>query len=147
MVEIREDGQFDQLVEADGMLNEVVRGGVQVQKDDLELEVSEALGGAGHSALDADGYLGSSLAGIEFTIENVSEHGVMVGGTYFPRGSVVAVIETAWNPDKGAYTAQTASDTLPYGTYRIAETATNESYLLTDGAPQHLRGARGQGKS
>lgn len=136
VAKIREDGQFDQLVEADGMLNEVVRGGVQVQKDDLELEVSEALGGAGHSALDADGYLGSSLAGIEFTIENVSEHGVMVGGTYFPRGSVVAVIETTWNPDKGAYTAQTASDTLPYGTYRIAETATNESYLLTDGAPR-----------
>ena len=58
VVEIREDGQFDQLVEADGMLNEVVRGGVQVQKDDLELDKSEALGGAGHSALDAEGYLG-----------------------------------------------------------------------------------------
>ena len=43
VVEIREDGQFDQLVEADGMLNEVVRGGVQVQKDDLELDKSEAL--------------------------------------------------------------------------------------------------------
>lgn len=136
VVEIREDGQFDQLVEADGMLNEVARGGVQVQKDDLELEKSEAIGGADRSALDAEGYLGSSLEGIEFTIENASEHGVMVGGTYYPRGSVVAVIETAWNPEKGAYTAQTASDALPYGTYSIAETATNESYLLTDGAPR-----------
>ena len=136
VVQIREDGQFDQLVEADGMLNEVVRGGVQVQKDDLELGKSEALGGADHSALDADGYLGSSLEGIEFTVENASDHGVMVGGTYYPRGSVVSVIETAWNPEKRAYTAQTASDTLPYGTYTIAETATNESYLLTDGAPR-----------
>lgn len=136
VIEIREDGQFDQLVEADGMLNEVVRGGVQVEKDDLELGKSEALGGADHSALDAEGYLGSSLEGIQFTVVNASEHGVMVEDTYRPKGTVVAVIETAWNPEKGAYTAQTASDTLPYGTYTIAETATNDSYLLTDGAPR-----------
>lgn len=136
VVEIREDGQFDQLVEADGILNEVVRGGVQVQKNDLELGQSEAIGGAGHSSLGDEGYLGTSLEGIEFTIENVSEHGVMVGGTYYPTGSVVAVIETAWNPEAQAYTAQTASDTLPYGTYAIAETATNDSYLLTDGEPR-----------
>ena len=136
VIEIREDGQFDQLVEADGMLNEVVRGGVQVEKDDLELGKSEALGGADHSALDAEGYLGSSLEGIQFTVVNASEHGVMVEDTYRPKGTVVAVIETAWNPEKGAYTAQTASDTLPYGTYSIAETATNDSYLLTDGVPR-----------
>lgn len=136
VVEIREDGQFDQLVEADGMLNEVKRGGVQVQKDDLELGESEAIGGADHSAIGDAGYLGSSLEGIEFTVVNASEHGVMVEGVYHPKGAVVAVIETAWNPEKEAYTAQTASDTLPYGTYRIAETATNDSYLLTDGTPR-----------
>lgn len=136
VVGIREDGQFDQLVETDGMLNEVARGGVQIEKDDLELGKSEALGGAGHSSLDADGYLGSSLEGIQFTVVNASEHGVMVGDTYRPKGAVVAVIETAWNPEKEAYTAQTASDTLPYGTYTIAETATNDSYLLTDGEPR-----------
>lgn len=136
VVEIREDGQFDQLVEADGILNEVVRGGVQVQKNDLELGQSEAIGGAGHSSIDDEGYLGTSLEGIEFTIENASEHGVMVGGTYYPTGSVVCTIETAWNPEAQAYTAQTASDTLPYGTYAIAETATNDSYLLTDGEPR-----------
>lgn len=60
----------------------------------------------------------------------------MVEDTYRPRGAVVAVIETAWNPEKEAYTAQTPSDALPYGTYTIAETATNDSYLLTDGAPR-----------
>lgn len=145
VVKIREDGQFDQLVEGDGMLNEVVRGGVQVQKDDLELQASEALGGADHSALGADGYLGSSLEGIEFTVVNASEHGVMVGDAYRPKGSVVAVIETAWNPEEEAYTAQTASDTLSYGTYTIAETATNDSYLLTDGAP-HTFEVREDGK-
>ena len=136
LVEIREDGQFDQLVEADGMLNEVARGGVQVEKDDLELGASETLGGADHSALGSGGYLGSSLEGIEFTVVNASAHGVMIEGTYRPKGSVVAVIETAWNPEKEAYTAQTPSDALPYGTYTIAETATNDSYLLTDGAPR-----------
>lgn len=136
VVEIREDGQFDQLVEADGMLNEVVRGGVRVQKDDLELGASEALGGADHSALGDAGYFGTSLEGIEFTVVNASEHGVMVGDTYRPKGSVVAVIETDWNPEEEAYTAQTATDTLPYGTYSIAETATNDSYLLTDGTPR-----------
>ena len=136
VVEIREDGQFDQLVEAEGMLNEVVRGGVQVRKDDLELGTGEALGGNGHSSLGEEGYLGSSLEGIGFTIANSSEHGVMVGGTYYPKGSEVCGIETAWNHEKQAYTAQTASDTLPYGTYTIAETSTNGSYLLTDGAPR-----------
>ncbi|WP_101721029.1 VaFE repeat-containing surface-anchored protein [Eggerthella timonensis] len=136
VVEIREDGQFDQLVYGDGMLNEVARGGVQVQKDDLELSASEALGGAGHSSIGDEGCLGSSLAGIGFTVVNASEHGVMVGGTYFPTGSVVAEIETAWNPEARAYTAQTASDTLPFGTYTIAETSTNDSYLLTDGEPR-----------
>lgn len=45
-------------------------------------------------------------------------------------------IETAWNEEAGAYTAQTASDALPYGTYTIQETATNETYLLTDGEPK-----------
>lgn len=145
VVEIREDGQFDQLVEADGMLNEVVRGGVMAQKDDLELGASEALGGADHSALSDEGYLGTSLEGIEFTVVNASEHGIMVGDTYRPKGSVVAVIETAWNPEKEAYTAQTATDALPYGTYTIAETATNDSYLLTDGAPRTFE-VRGDGK-
>ena len=110
VVEIREDGQFDQLVEADGILNEVVRGGVQVQKNDLELGQSEAIGGAGHSSIDDAGHLGTSLEGIEFTIENASEHGVMVGGTYYPTGSVVAVIETAWNPEAQAYTALLVED-------------------------------------
>ena len=78
----------------------------------------------------------SSLEGIQFTVVNASEHGVMVEDTYRPTGAVVAVIETAWNSRKGTYTAQTASDALPYGTYTIAETATNDSYLLTDGEPR-----------
>lgn len=144
VIEIREDGQFDQLVQADGMLNEVIRGGVQVTKNDLELDEGEALGGANHSWLNDEGYQGSSLCGIEFTIENASEHGVMVGGTYFPKGSVVGTIETSWNHELQAYTAQTASDTLPYGTYTIAETATMRAICSPMETP-HLRGMCGRG--
>ena len=85
--EIREDGQFDQLVGADGMLNEVVRGGVQVRKDDLhELGASEGPGRSRPLRFGDAGYLGTSLEGIEFTVVNTSRHGVMVGDTYRPKG-------------------------------------------------------------
>lgn len=134
--QIREDGQMVQLVRADGVLNEVVRGGVMVEKQDKELAKSEALGGANHSALESNGYQGASLEGIEFTVTNASEHGVMVGDAWVGKGEVAKVIYTKWNAEAGAYTAQTASDSLPYGTYSVAETATNESYLLTDGKPR-----------
>lgn len=131
--EIREDGQVVELTRDSGIENEVIRGGVQVEKDDWELGKSEAIGGAGHSALDAQGYLGTSLEGIEFTVTNASRHGVMVDGEYVGKGEVAATIYTSWNEELGAYTAQTGSDALPYGTYTIMETATNDSYMLTDG--------------
>lgn len=51
-------------------------------------------------------------------------------------GEVIAVIETAWDDGIGSYVARTAPDALPYGTYTIQETATNDSYLLTDGEPR-----------
>lgn len=133
-VEIREEGQTVQLVKAQGMLNEVARGGVQVIKGDRELGLSEAVGGAEHRVLESDGHLGTSLACIEFTITNISDHGVMIGNTYYAPGDVVGTISTAWNSVLNAYTAQTPTDMLPYGTYSIAETASNESYLMSDGA-------------
>ena len=135
-VEIREDGQYDRLVRSDGILNDVIRGGVQVRKDDLELGKSEALGGAGHSSLSDDGYQGTSLAGIEFTVRNASEHGILAGDSWYHVGDVVATMTTHWNEEAQAYTAELPSDALPYGTYTVAETATNDSYLLTDGKPR-----------
>ena len=101
-------------------------------KSDIELGASEALGGNDHDALGT----GSTLSGIEFTIANASDHGVMVGGEWFRAGDEVMTIETAWDEEAGAYAAQTAPDALPYGTYTIQETATNDSYLLTDGEPR-----------
>ena len=112
--------------------DDIIRGGVQVTKSDIELQASEALGGNSHDTLDT----GSTLSGIEFTIANESEHKVLVGDKWFEPGDVIKTIVTSWNGEAGAYTAQTTADELPYGTYTIQETKTNDSYLLTDGAPK-----------
>lgn len=129
--EIKSDGQMVDLT-GNPCSDDVVRGGVQVTKSDIELQDSEALGGNSHEALDT----GSTLSGIEFTIANESEHKVLVGDKWFEPGDVIETIVTSWNGEAGAYTAQTAADELPYGTYTIQETKTNDSYLLTDGEPK-----------
>ena len=132
------DGAIEFTIESDGevvdlsgdpVLDEVIRGGVQVMKADAELGSSEATGGSGHVADGA----GTTLSGIEFTITNASASAVLVDGAWYEPGDVVATIETAWDDEAGAYVAKTASDALPYGTYSIQESATNGSYLLTDG--------------
>lgn len=112
--------------------DDVARGGVQVTKSDRELGKSEALGGDSHGALGC----GSTLAGIEFAITNELAAKVLVGGEWCDPGETVATVTTAWNEEAGAYTAQTAADALPYGTYAIRETKSNDSYLLTDGEPK-----------
>lgn len=129
--EINSDGQVVDLTSSP-CADDVIRGGVQVTKSDVELGASEALGGNSHDALDT----GSTLTGIEFTIANASERKVLVGGSWYEPGDVIETIATAWNDEVGAYTAQTAADELPYGTYTIQETKTNDSYLLTDGGPR-----------
>ena len=129
--EINSDGQVVDLT-GSPCDDDVIRGGVQVTKSDVELQASEALGGSSHDALAT----GSTLSGIEFTIANASEHKVLVGDKWFEPGDAIETIATAWNPEEGAYTAQTAADELPYGTYTIQETKTNDSYLLTDGTPR-----------
>ena len=121
--------------------DDVIRGGVQVTKNDLELQASEALGGNAHDTLAT----GTTLSGIEFTITNESEHKVLVEGSWYEPGDVVKVITTAWNDDVKAYTAQTSTDCLPYGTYSIQETKTNDSYLLTDGEARTFQ-VRDEGK-
>lgn len=73
---------------------------------------------------------------LEFAITNASENKVLVGDAWYEPGEVIAVIETAWDDGIGSYVARTAPDALPYGTYTIQETATNDSYLLTDGEPR-----------
>lgn len=126
---IRSEGQMIDLTTADKSSYEpVIRGGVQIQKWDLELDKSEALGGKDHG----NNTTGTHLEGIQFEITNRSNHNVYVEGKEYNVGDIVKTITTHWNEDLHAYTAETSADCLPYGTYSIKETKTTKSYLLTD---------------
>lgn len=98
---------------ADMIDNAVVRGGVSIEKRDLESQLSTPLGAA-------------SLDKTTFEITNLSDHAVVVDGISYAPGSVVTTIQS-----QGA-AASTAADTLPYGTYSITEVSAGEGYLLTD---------------
>lgn len=129
---IEDDGDVaDLTADAKALSDDVIRGGVRVEKDDLELGKSEAIGGNDHASTE-----GACLAGIEFTVTNESENAVMVEGELIAVDAVAATIETVWSDELKAYVAETSADMLPYGTYTIRETATNGSYLLTDGEPR-----------
>lgn len=107
-VTISEDGQMlEYEVE-----NEVVRGGIDIEKQDSEMG-STPQGN-------------SSFAGISFEIINRSANPVVVGSTTYAVGDVVMTITT----DENGH-ASTGNDVLPYGTYEVRESATNESMLLT----------------
>ena len=92
--------------------NEVVRGGIDLEKQDSEM--------------GATPQGNSSFAGIEFEIINRSTNPVVVGGQTYAVGEVVMTITT----DESGH-AGTGSDVLPYGTYEVRESQTNESMLLT----------------
>ncbi len=125
---IRIDGQIVDMTK-EPIINDVIRGGVQVEKWDRELGKSEALAGRNHSTAGA----GSKLSGIEFTITNKSKAPVIAGGKEYAPDEAITVLTSAWNEGKKAYTVETPDDFLPYGTYEIKETKTNKTYLLTDG--------------
>ncbi len=163
--EIREDGKILDFTDSNNenlLLQQVIRGDVRVFKEDLELaelngvdrsnyldggykggeaahqdgEVnpSQAIGGKTHNALRT-----AHLNNIEFTITNVSTLSVLSdAGTLqeFQPGEMVTVIKTYYNDEVGAYIAETKDKALPYGTYTIQETKTNNAYLLTDGTPR-----------
>ena len=66
----------------------------------------------------------SSFAGIDFEVVNRSANPVVVGGQTYAVGDVVMTITT----DENGH-ASTGSEALPYGTYEVKESATNESML------------------
>ena len=107
-VTIDEDGEMLEY-EAE---NEVVRGGIDISKEDSEMG-STPQGN-------------SSFAGIDFEIINRSANPVVVGSTTYAVGDIVMTITT---DESGR--ASTGNDVLPYGTYEVCESATNESMLLT----------------
>ena len=125
---IRLDGEIVDMT-GEPVINDVIRGGMQLQKWDRELGASEALGGGDYSQAKD----GAKLTGIEFTITNKSKAAVIVDGKEYAPDEVIAVLSTAWNEEIKAYSVETPNDYLPYGTYEVKETKTNKSYLLTDG--------------
>ena len=92
--------------------NEVVRGGIDISKEDSEMG-STPQGN-------------SSFAGISFEVVNRSANPVVVNGTTYAVGEVVMTLTT---DESGR--AATSNDVLPYGTYEVKESSTNESMLLT----------------
>lgn len=107
-VTISEDGQL-LTYEAE---NDVVRGGIDLEKQDSQMGTTPQ----GNS----------SFANIDFEIVNRSANHVVVDGVTYAVGDVVMTITT----DETGH-ASTGNDALPYGTYEVRESATNESMLLT----------------
>ena len=107
------------IVEDDGVIyrftcpNEVVRGGVLIEKRDLESGLLTPLGGA-------------SLDGTIFEITNRSKNAVYVDGALYQPGEVCATIVVKDG------IAKTDPRALPYGTYQMVETKPGEGYLHTD---------------
>ena len=105
-------------IDSDGVMleyeaeNEVVRGGIDISKEDSQMGTTPQ----GNS----------SFAGISFEVVNRSANPVVVGGQTYAVGDVVMTITT----DENGH-ASTGNDVLPYGTYEVRESATNESMLLT----------------
>lgn len=96
---------------------QVKRGGIAIEKRDLESGLLTPLGGA-------------SLDGTEFAITNLSTNPVKVGEGEFAPGEVALTLIIK----DGA--AQSEPNALPFGSYSIQEVKVGEGYLLTDGEPR-----------
>ena len=110
-IKIREQDKLEEVE----FVDQPVRGGVEIEKWDAELDEQRAQG-------DAD------FANIKFEITNASVNPVVVGGTEYAVGEVVYTLYTDEDGN-----ASTEDDTIPYGAYTIKEVATNGKYRLTDG--------------
>ncbi len=91
---------------------EVVRGGISLQKVDAETESGQPLGRA-------------QLENTQFEIKNASAHDVVVAGERFAPGEVVTTLAC---DSQGR--ASTAADLLPFGTYEVYETQPGLGYLF-----------------
>ena len=115
--QITEDGELAALSGSNqySVSDKVIRGGVKIQKRDLETKDTKAQGGA-------------TLKDTAFEIISLNDNAVLVDGKLYNKNEVVKTIHTGVDG-----IATTAADTLPYGKYRIEESNAPEGYL-TDGA-------------
>ena len=95
--------------------DKVIRGGIKIQKRDLETKSTKAQGGA-------------TFKDTGFAITTLNDNAVLVEGKLYKKSEVVKTIYAGLDG-----IASTSADLLPYGTYRIDEVEIGEGYLI-DGA-------------
>ncbi len=92
--------------------DKVIRGGVKIQKRDLETKDTKPQGSA-------------TFKDTAFTITSINDNPVLVDGKSYKKNEVVKTIHTEIDG-----IAKTVADTLPYGHYRLEETVPPEGYLI-----------------
>ncbi|RHG63494.1 hypothetical protein DW248_18950, partial [Mediterraneibacter gnavus] len=95
--------------------DKVIRGGVKIQKRDLETSDTKPQGSA-------------TLKDTAFDIISLNDNSVLVEGKLYKKNEVVKTIHTDLEG-----VASTSADLLPYGNFRIVESEAPDGYL-TDGA-------------
>lgn len=130
---IREDGVIVDMTAADKSIqNEIIRGGVEIYKRDLEVTDT----GKGKKDGNSSPLGGATFAGAQFaiisknngvTLVDTNGNGKFEDSEKYAKGDTVLTITT----DKKGYAA-TAEDALPYGDYTIKEVkAPDEGYLAS----------------
>ena len=117
LTQIIEDGELAVLSGSNqySVSDQVIRGGVKIQKRDLETKDTKAQGSA-------------TLKDTAFAIISLNENSVLVEGKLYKKNETVKTIQTGIDG-----IATTTADLLPYGKYKLEETKAPEGYL-TDGA-------------
>ena len=117
LTQITEDGELAVLSGSNqySVSDQVIRGGVKIQKRDLETKDTKAQGSA-------------TLKDTAFAIISLNENSVLVEGKLYKKNETVKTIQTGIDE-----IATTTADLLPYGKYKLKETKAPEGYL-TDGA-------------
>ncbi|HCQ6186957.1 hypothetical protein C3O92_16785 [Clostridioides difficile] len=117
LTQITEDGDLAVLTGSNqfSVSDKVIRGGVKIQKRDLETGDTKPQGSA-------------TLKDTAFDIISLNDNSVLVEGKLYKKNEVVKTIHT---DIEGI--ASTSADLLPYGNFRIVEKQAPNGYL-TDGA-------------
>ena len=117
VTQITEDGDLAVLSGSNqfSVSDKVIRGGVKIQKRDLETGDAKPQGSA-------------TLKDTAFDIISLNDNAVLVEGKLYKKNEVVKTIRTDIDG-----VASTSSDLLPYGNFRIVESEAPDGYL-TDGA-------------
>ena len=117
VTQITEDGDLAVLSGSNqfSVSDKVIRGGVKIQKRDLETGDTKPQGSA-------------TLKDTAFDIISLNDNAVLVEGKLYKKNEVVKTIHTNLEG-----VASTSADLLPYGNFSIAESEAPNGYL-TDGA-------------